>query len=134
MGGQTSIENKNLNLNFQNEVDTIIKILNNSAKSNKLSLNNELRLGQTFSNISQNQLPSSTFFKHMEWNLSDIKNHEQPNWSAHVPAIIKNIQEFMENYKLEEEKKEVLKKIKEVERKLQIVNKKITTLSIPAES
>ena len=115
---------------MENEVDTMIKILNNIGESNKLSLDNELLLGQTFSSI-ENRATSeknslilvklNTFFKHIEWDLSDIKNYKYPNWETKVYPIIKKIQEFMESFK-------VLKKIEEVEEKIEIVNRKIEAL------
>ncbi len=122
---------------MENEVGTIIKTLNNIAKSNKLSLDNELLLGQTFSSIENRVtelqsktgefffLKFNTFFKHIEWDLSDIKNNEHLNWGTNVHAIIKKIQEFMEEF-MEEFK--VLEKIGEVEKKIQIVNRKIKAL------
>ena len=61
MGGQTSIEPKKgesqkhiLNSFYKNikkEVVVLKKILNEISQSHKLSLNNELLLGQTFSRI-----------------------------------------------------------------------------------
>ena len=115
---------------IKNEVDTMIKTLNTIGKSNKLSLDNELLLGQTFSSIEncatseKNSLilvKLNTFFKHIEWDLSDIKNYEYPNWETNVLPIIKKIQEFMESFK-------VLKEIEEVEGKIKIVNRKIKAL------
>ena len=98
---------------MENEVDTMIKTLNNIGQFNELSAVNAL-LGQTFSNIenhatsdknsfiqsnlplrAENLVKLNTFFKHIKGDLRDIDD-----WKTEVYPIIKKIQEFMEIFKV----------------------------------
>lgn len=105
---------------IKNEVNIIIKTLNSIVKSNELLEHTELFLGKTFTSI-ETHVKLNTFFRGIEWELSDIKTSEYPNWKTNIPPIIEKIRKFM----LEDEIKNVKDEIKNVKIKIKNVKTEI---------